>query len=224
MVQSRFCPQFNKRTKQEQLITIQFNNLINKEVLDRIEAFSIEMLKSDSVCKLHYHNIDHTLRVVENVEYIALKEGVSDEEMFILKAIAWLHDLGYSKKYKGHEDESILIAEDFLKKEKVHSSSIEKVTQGINATRVPQEPKSKLDTIISDADLFDLGTEEYFEVSEKLFAEWNGSTPPVDNRNNWLLSLQFLKDHRYFTEYGNSILEPRKQENIRLLELRLKIT
>lgn len=198
--------------------------MINKEVLDRIEAFATELLLSDSVCKLCYHNIDHTLRVVENVEYIGLKEGVSDEDMHILKAVAWLHDLGYSKKYKEHEDESILIAEKLLKQEKVHSSLIEKVVQGINATRVPQKPQSILDTIISDADLFDLGTEEYFDVSEKLFTEWNNCTVPDDNRNNWLLSLQFLKDHRYFTAYGNSILEPRKQENIRLLELRLKIT
>ncbi len=196
----------------------------NKEVLDRIEAFAASMLMSDSVCKLCYHNIDHTLRVVENVEYIALKEGVSDEEMFVLKMTAWLHDLGYSKRYKGHEDESILIAEELLKKENVHSSLIDKVIQGINATRVPQQPKSKLDKIISDADLFDLGTEEYFELSEKLFTEWNNCIVPDDNRNNWLISLQFLKDHRYFTEYGNSILETRKQENIRLLELRLKIT
>ena len=182
------------------------------------------MLMSDSVCKLCYHNIDHTLRVVENVEYIALKEGVSDEEMFVLKTIAWLHDLGYSKRYKGHEDESILIATDFLKKEDISHSLIEQISRGICATRVPQEPKNKLEKIISDADLFDLGTDDYFELSEKLFTEWNNCTKADDNRNNWLLSLQFLKDHRYFTAYANRVLEPKKQKNILLLEKRLKIS
>jgi predicted metal-dependent HD superfamily phosphohydrolase len=158
------------------------------------------------------------------VEEIAVQEGVSDEDIFVLKATAWFHDLGYSKKYKGHEDESIIIAKDFLNKENVPLSLIDRITQGINATRVPQEPKNKLEHIISDADLFDLGTDDYFELSEKLFTEWNNCTRPDDNRDNWLLSLQFMKDHRYFTEYANKVLEPKKQENIRLLEKRLKIS
>ena len=196
----------------------------NKEVLVRIETFATTLLKSNAVCKLCYHNIEHTLRVVDNVEQIAMQEGVSSEDFFVLKAVAWFHDLGYSKKYKGHEDESILIAKDFLKKENVALSLIDRIIEGINATRVPQAPKNKLEHIISDADLFDLGTDDYFELSERLFTEWNNCTKSGDNRDNWLLSLQFMKEHRYFTEYANRVLEPKKQENIRILEKRLKIS
>ena len=169
-----------------------------------------------------YHNIEHTRRVVNNVEIIGRYEKVSEEEMFILKATAWFHDLGYVKAYDGHEDESKEIAKTFLVKEKVENELINTILSGIDSTRVPQDPKNNLEQIIADADLFDLGTDEYFKLSRKLFDEWNACGKPGDIIRMWQLSLDFLKGHSYFTSYGKIYLREKKQRNIQTLEMRLK--
>jgi predicted metal-dependent HD superfamily phosphohydrolase len=195
--------------------------LDKKAYLGKIASFAEELLVNESACDLCYHNIDHTKRVVENAIYIGKIEGLDEEQMFIVQAIAWFHDLGYSKSYKNHEDESITIAKAFLTELGLAKETILAVENGINATRVPQNPKNKLEEIIADADLFDLGTAEYFDLSEKLFKEWDDCFSTSDPSKHWHFSLQFLKSHRYFTDFGRDVLESRKQENIAILEQRL---
>lgn len=194
-----------------------------KDLFERIEGYAIELLSDSSVCNLCYHNIEHTKRVVRNVEVIGKYESVTEEEMFILKATAWFHDLGYVNAYDGHEDESKKIALAFLNKEGVDAELIKTILSGIDATRVPQEPKNNLEKIIADADLFDLGTDTYFELSKKLFTEWNECGKPGEENRMWQLSLDFLKGHHYFTSYAMHFLAPKKVENIENLEVRLKI-
>ncbi len=191
-------------------------------ILDKIKSFATELLSSDTVCKLCYHNIEHTNNVVKNAEYIGVKEGVTEEEMFILIATAWFHDLGYAKVYNGHEDESIKMAREFLQKENVEQDLIDAIANAIDATRVPQIPKNKIEQVISDADLFDLGTDDFFTVSEKLYDEWNICIKPASNIKLWNISLNFLKEHKYFTNFAKEYLEPKKLKNILILEARLK--
>lgn len=194
-----------------------------EDCLYKIELFARELLSQDTICELYYHNYKHTERVVENAKFIAKKENLNNEETFIVITTAWLHDLGYTKCYEDHEDASIIIADEFLSKcEGISSEVINAVVSGINATRVPQKPKNKIEKVISDADLFDLGTEEYFDLSDKLFREWDNCISPVSKHKQWLQSLQFIIEHKYFTSFGKEVLEKKKQENIIILKERLK--
>lgn len=193
-----------------------------KDLFEKIESYAIELLSTGALCEMCYHNIEHTRRVVNNVEVIGKHENVTEEEMFILKATAWFHDLGYINAYDGHEDESKILAKAFLLKEGVENGLINAILSGIDSTRVPQSPKNSLEEIIADGDLFDLGTDDYFELSVRLFNEWNECGKPGDINRMWELSLEFLKGHSYFTSYGRRFLKPKKQENIQALELRIK--
>jgi hypothetical protein len=196
---------------------------LNKEELfKKIESYAVDVLSEKRICGLVYHNIKHTRNVVRNVEIIGLHEEVSEEEMFILKTAAWFHDLGYINTYDGHEDESKIIAKKFLIKEGAVEFIIDSVLSAIDATRVPQKPKNKLEEIIADADLFDLGTEAYFELSECLFSEWNDCGKQGEINRMWEISLEFMKGHTYFTSYGIIFLTPVKQAHISTLEKRLK--
>ena len=197
--------------------------MIETTLFRKIEDFATELLTSNAVCELCYHNVEHTKRVVQNVERIGKHEGVSEKDLDILRIIAWFHDLGYSVSYIEHEDASIAITISFLRNEGMEEDFIDTIISGINATRVPQRPMTKLERIIADADLFDLGSDHYFEKSQQLFDEWNKCLKPSNARSLWELSLQFLKDHSYFTQYGIDILAPKKEKNMRELEERLKL-
>ena len=66
---------------------IQFTDL-QEMVLDKLEK---ELPQN-----LYYHNIKHTVDVVTQVELIGLGEGVTDEELLLLKTAALFHDTGHT--------------------------------------------------------------------------------------------------------------------------------
>ncbi|HEX2396263.1 MAG TPA: adenylate/guanylate cyclase domain-containing protein, partial [Bacteroidales bacterium] len=80
---------------------IQFTDL-QEHILDKLEK--------DLPNSLYYHNIKHTVDVVTQVELIGLGEGVTDEEMLLLKTAALFHDAGHAVSYDNHEYFSCLIA------------------------------------------------------------------------------------------------------------------
>ena len=87
-----------------------------------------------------YHNIDHTLNVVESAKLIGEHNGLSKEDMDILLVAAWFHDTGMVSVYIGHEEKSIEIFKNYIIKEQFPVEKIEKVAQLIKATKVPQNP------------------------------------------------------------------------------------
>ena len=189
----------------------------NEKLFAQLAAFAADLLNCQPMCQFFYHNLDHTKSVVKNVEIIGNYEEVDKESMFVLKATAWFHDLGYANSYTQHEDESIKLAHGFLQKRNVNRDIIERVIEGINATRVPQKTKTLNDKIMADADLFDLGTDNYFKQSENLWKEWNKNLKEFSELEFWQISYDFVNEHNYLTEYAKRVLEPKKQENLKLL-------
>ena len=49
---------------------------------------------------------------------------------------------------------------------------IEKICELILVTKMPQKPKNKLEEIICDADLYYLGTDQFFVTADKLYKEF----------------------------------------------------
>ena len=88
---------------------------INSDLLKEIEKYASDLITNESPEKLVYHTFEHTRLVVKNAEIIGANENLNEDERNILLASAWFHDVGYNKKYKGHEDESVAVAMDFMK-------------------------------------------------------------------------------------------------------------
>jgi len=192
--------------------------LDNEKFFAQLTTYAADLLNCQPICQFYYHNLDHTKSVVNNVEIIGKEEGVDEETMFVLKASAWFHDLGYTNSYIRHEDESIKLAKNFLEKRKIFPSVINKVIDLINATRISYIPETLSDKIISDADLFDLGTNNYFKQSENLWKEWNKNLKMFNELEFWQISYDFVNEHNYLTNYAKRVLEPKKQENLLKLE------
>jgi len=132
-------------------------NKIDAEIVKKTALYATDLLEHKLPVYLAYHQKDHTLHVVERAETIGKAEGLSDEEMNILKVCAWFHDVGYIRKIIGHEEESILIATEFLNKHKVDQKEIDRVTEILRSTKIPQTPETNVAKVLCDADLMHLG-------------------------------------------------------------------
>jgi class 3 adenylate cyclase len=199
-------------TFQIKLAFIRFDDL-EEEVLDRLERELPE--------NMYYHNLKHTIDVVNQVEIIARREEVSEEEMLLLKTAALFHDVGFTQGYKDHELLGIKIAREILPRFNYSEEQIVKICDLIFATRMPPNPQNKLEEIMCDADLDYLGRADFVPVSNMLFKELVEHEAIENNIERWNnMQVQFISGHQYFTQSAKLLRDVNKQkqlENIRNL-------
>lgn len=166
-----------------------------------------------------FHSLDHTEDVAEACSRMADHYSLKEEDRFVLMIAAWFHDTGYSQgSAAGHEEESVKIAAEFLTQHHVDDDTIQRVSSCIRATKMPQSPVSPIEKILCDADLFHLATEDFKARNQLLRQEQETLLGHKISKKDWRKNnIQFLENHKYFTDYGQELLEPKKQENLQSL-------
>ena len=187
-----------------------------------VQEYAIQKLTAYLSEKLTYHHVHHTLDVLEQSTIIAGLENVTaEEDIYLLKVSALYHDMGFLDTYNGHEEKSCEIAKQDLTQFGLNSRQKEIVIGLIKATKVPQNPKTKLEQIICDADLDYLGRNDFYSIGNGLYQEflWQGI---VKNRLEWnRIQVSFLEKHQYFTPSSINRREKQKQEF--LIQIKAKV-
>ena len=163
-----------------------------------------------------YHNLKHTQRVVKSSKEIIEKSQISVKQEEALLLAAWLHDTGYTKKYKGHEEESIAIAKKWLEQNEADKDLIETVTRIIGATRMSAEPQDILEEIIKDADTSHLAKDYFEETSEFLRQELKLEKIKNYSDREWIdqnIEL-FTTRHQFYTKYARHNWNEQKNKNL----------
>ena len=183
-----------------------------------VEDFITARLKRELPSNLYYHGFHHTLDVLRSAVLIGTEEKISDKEMHLLKVAVLYHDAGFTKVYKNHEEVGCDMAREELPQFGFHSKDIESICGMIMATRIPQQPKGKLEFIIADADLEYLGTDQFQKVGRTLFEEIKIYLQ-VESERQWnIIQRNFLRSHQYFTDYCKKNREPQKQLHLKEIE------
>jgi uncharacterized protein len=178
----------------------------------------INSLKENLAPFLTYHDWKHTEHVIRMSEYIAHKENMPEEDVVLVKTAALFHDAGFiSSVADGHEDASIQLAQDKLPQFGYTKSEIKIITGMIQATSIPQEPKTKLESILADADLEYLGTDSFERIGTNLYYEIKHTNPNLSITEWNDIQIKFLQSHQYHTPYCIQYRNPIKQRNLELL-------
>lgn len=166
-----------------------------------------------------FHSLDHTESVAEACSQMADYYNLNDEDRYVLMLSAWFHDTGYtSGRAEGHEEVSVQIATQFLTAHNVPETIIQRVSSCIRATHMPQSPISNVEKILCDADLLHLATDDFKAMNQLLKQERENLLGQKISKKDWRKdNIKFLEGHKYFTEYGQEHLEPRKHENLAAL-------
>ncbi|MBI3233265.1 MAG: hypothetical protein HYZ42_04375, partial [Bacteroidetes bacterium] len=84
----------------------------------------------------------------------------------------------------------------------------------IMATKIPQNPTTKLEEILADADLEYLGTSQFEPIAQKLYNELKIRKPEMTLYEWNTMQINFIEKHRYFTDFCIKNNEPVKQKNL----------
>jgi len=179
-----------------------------------LQELILDMLEKGLPADLFYHNVKHTVDVVTEVELIGWAEGISDEEVLILKTAALFHDSGHTISYDNHEFYGAEIARQILPKFNYSQDEISQVCQLIMSTKMPPTPTNLLEEIICDSDLDYLGRIDFIPVSNTLYEELKVRNK-VGTLSDWnKLQLSFISKHQYFTHTARKLREVNKQIQI----------
>ncbi len=187
------------------------NNLVEKA-----DEFVLKLFKEKLHATYLYHNYRHTQRVVKSTKELIDNSQINVKDQEALLLAAWFHDTGYTITFKGHEKESVKIAEDFLNSQNATPELLEKVRQNILATRFDYEPKTIPEKIIQDADSSHFAQEYFEETSELLRQELELHSIKNYTSAEWLQENieTFTKKHRFYTTYALTHWQEGKEENL----------
>jgi len=194
-----------------------------------VDQYIRDLFRDELPVGIKYHNADHTLHPVRGVvavaNNLALSEDISEHDRELLIAAAYFHDTGYIREYEKNEPIAARMAGRILKLVGYKAGEIEMVQNMILATDLEVEPKTHVEKILRDADLDNLGREDFFELDQNLREGRRIRGIDVSDDVRWYTStLEFLKKHQYHTTSQKSLREKGKQKNIRLLVERLENT
>jgi len=174
----------------------------------------LKVLKEKLPAHLTYHHPDHTLYVLKMAETIAREEKINEQEILLLKTAALYHDMGFIRDAHQHEAESGRLAEAELPGFGYTPNEIQIIVGMIEATSIPQQPKTMLEKILADADLEYLGTENFEIVGETLLHELKHDYPEL-TREKWdAMQIEFLQKHHYHTNFCLQNRKPVKDLNL----------
>jgi len=177
-------------------------------------------LQNELDSRLGYHNITHTLDVLEQAEVLAEQEKVTDKhDLLLLKIAAVFHDSGFLFVYKNHEEKSCEIASESLRNV-FSKEDIKKVFGMIMATKIPQTPNTLLEQIICDADLDYLGRNDFEPISRNLYKEFL-TFKIIPEDIIWdHIQIKFFESHHYFTGTSMSKRNGKKLKHLNILKER----
>lgn len=166
-----------------------------------------------------YHNLAHTIGVVNAVRLLASRHALAAADAETLELAAWFHDAGFVSAYDGHEEAGAKKARLFLEQEKYNEEGIKGVEQLILATKPDHEPQTLLEKIIKDADLSHLGRADYFAVLSGLRHELEVFLNKKYTDDDWYkMNHQFVKNHQFYSPQGATIYGLQYQQNKKMLK------
>lgn len=184
----------------------------------KLRRHLLHILQTELSEQYVYHGIAHTLDVMHVCNLYIRRENVSREEAKLLRLAALFHDIGFTVAHQNHEQNSIELAVTLMTQYGFSAAHIRSVKGLIQATCVPQNPKTFLEKLLCDADLDYLGRDDYYEISNKLYQELK-TFKLISYKEEWKQQqISFLKAHTYHTQFARKNRQPKKENRIKELE------
>lgn len=166
---------------------------------------------------LLYHSYNHTVEVIRDSITYGTLDGLSKTELRILALAAAFHDAGFLVSKDAHEERGAEIAVSYLNDYTFCTvKELELIITMIRDTKVVitgatywRPPEHKLSCYLLDADVSNLGREDFMPRTEALARELGAE------RESFLRqSLKFLERHRWYTLPAKQLRQEIKDKNL----------
>lgn len=189
---------------------------------DGLRSMILNKMKAELSDDLIYHSYEHTLDVEQAVLRYAELEGLSEEEIFLVRTAALFHDTGFLLKYHDNELIGAQLAQKYLPMFGYSTEDVQTIGEIILSTSYEIEPKNQMERVMSDADHDYLGRADYHHVFKKLLKELEYHGKKLNEREQLEVQIEYLSNkHQYYTTTALNLRQPGKENRITELKARL---
>lgn len=172
---------------------------------------------------MFFHDFGHTLETTEIARSMAQAMEVTGEPLECLTLAALFHDTGYTQAYVGHEEVSAAMARAFLSEQGLSEEGLATVEGCILATKMPQQPKTLLQEILVDADLYNVASDQHLDKAMALRREWEARQIKVFSEEEWWdMEVRFLSNARFHTPWAQRNWKEGRMRNLMQAEQALE--
>lgn len=192
-------------------------------ILEEVKAHVKELFAQRMPPEYVFHDHFHTAETAAHVLEIGTGELLGEADLEDLEIAALFHDVGYAEAYEGHEEASAKMAKAFLEEKNYSKERTETVVALILSTRMASAADNLLEGIICDADLYHLGTDQFFVRNALLREELKSALNIEKTNKEWVLeNIAFLEKHKYHTNYARKELSVQRSKNLERLRKDLR--
>ncbi len=173
-------------------------------------AEAIRIIRQNVSSKFCYHSEHHTLDVIREALRFGLEDDLTHTELHSLVVAAAWHDVGFMFERENHEELSVrelCKANETLSESALTEEQINLISKLILDTRlyktddgVVQIPTTELSKYLLDADLSNLGREDFFDCLDLLCMEHQAETYQFYRR-----TLGFITRHTWHTDVAKNL-------------------
>ena len=131
------------------------------DILLKVKQYVVTLLSTKLENKYIYHSLAHTQRVVSKAKELTEHAELSEKHSTLVLIAAWFHDTGFTIKAENHEEESVIIATEFLGTQNISPEDIKAICDIIRATKIENQPKNELEAFLKDADCAHVSSKNY---------------------------------------------------------------
>lgn len=183
----------------------------------------LDLLYQELPPGLVYHNVSHTLHVMQWAMIFADKAGLRNHQRELLAIAAAFHDSGYLTRLQDNESLGIANALDAMGAAGRYSEAdYQEVIKMISSTEmVPcedtfvQKPQSQLANFLCDADLFSFGQPDFLVYSTAIMLEQG--TPITESQKFLRKTLRMMEVHKWHSAPAKALFTEQKKQNMILL-------
>ena len=191
---------------------------VENSLLLEVEAYVTNFISEQVPKEYAYHDVQHTVSVVNDARQIGEIYELKEEDMETLILAAWFHDTGYDKGATDHEERSAKYAREYLLNRGYDETQLNRIEACIMATKMPHQPQNLLERIICDADLGHIGQKVYWERCSKVRQEMALTKQIIMTDQEWVdFELAFMNNHHFHTPVAQQIYGQKKEKHIRQL-------
>jgi class 3 adenylate cyclase/ligand-binding sensor domain-containing protein/predicted metal-dependent HD superfamily phosphohydrolase len=186
--------------------------------LNDLEELIFDKIENGLLEDIHFHNLNHTLSVYAIAELLGKEEGLTMEEILLVRTAALFHDTGFLISIEDHEDISVKLAKEILPEFRYSSDQIRLIERLILSTKKDFEPISVMEKVLNDADYDHYGREDYINMCEKQYMELKAQRKLLNKKAWFKDELYRLQNFKFQTRAAESYRRVNLDDQIHKLE------
>ena len=191
------------------------------EILETTSSYVLDLLAKQLDPKILFHNQRHTVQCVHAVQEITDAMQLSPSEKTSVQIAAWFLNVGYIQKDGDPMECALEQFEEFSDLYELDAANSDLVKSCLSNVKYPKDNQSPAEGVLHDAYWYFLSASNHIEMCDRLRREWSHQDKLYDDLSWRDFVCDLYKQPRYFTSYGRTVLEKRKQVNYYMCLTRL---